>query len=160
MKTMLIALAAAMLSALPAASAGLDKPKAQALVDGFYAMLNKPADKDIGALAGTVLAADWKSYASDTAFKDRDGFVKQVIGFGKLIPDLTWTVKDVLVDGDRIIVRSTASGTPNGPLFGVEPQGRSFSIMTIDIHTVKDGKLVTAHHVEDWASALRQLAGK
>ena len=44
--------------------------------------------------------------------------------------------------------------------FGVPHSGRSFKIMTIDIHTVKDGKLVTAHHVEDWASALRQLAGK
>lgn len=32
--------------------------------------------------------------------------------------------------------------------------------MTIDIHTVRDGKLAVAHHVEDWAGALRQLAGK
>ena len=32
---------------------------------------------------------------------------------------------------------------------------RTFQIMTIDIHTVKDGKLVTAHHVEDWAAAIR-----
>jgi hypothetical protein len=31
--------------------------------------------------------------------------------------------------------------------------------MTIDIHTVMDGKLVAAHHVEDWASAIRQLSG-
>jgi hypothetical protein len=32
--------------------------------------------------------------------------------------------------------------------------------MTIDIHTVRDGKLIAAHHVEDWASALRQLAAQ
>ncbi|MFZ4807660.1 MAG: ester cyclase [Hyphomicrobiaceae bacterium] len=160
MKLLLVALAASLFAAAPATAAGLDRSKAQALVDGFYAMLNKPAGKDIAALAGTVLDPDWKSYASDTDFKGRDAFVKQVIGFGKLIPDLTWTVKEVLVDGDRIVVRSTASGSPTGPLFGVEPQGRSFSIMTIDIHIAKDGKLVTAHHIEDWASALRQLSGK
>jgi hypothetical protein len=29
--------------------------------------------------------------------------------------------------------------------------------MTIDVHTVKDGKFVTAHHVEDWAGAIKQL---
>jgi hypothetical protein len=32
--------------------------------------------------------------------------------------------------------------------------------MTIDIHTVKEGKLATAYHVEDWASAMRQLSSK
>jgi hypothetical protein len=32
--------------------------------------------------------------------------------------------------------------------------------MTIDVHTTRDGKLLAAHHVEDWAGALRQLAGK
>jgi predicted ester cyclase len=77
-----------------------------------------------------------------------------------LIPDLRWEIKDTLVDGNRIIVRSEASGTPTGPFFGVEPTGKSFRIMTIDIHTIKDGKAVTAHRVEDWASAVRQLTAK
>ena len=84
----------------------------------------------------------------------------QAGGFGKLIPDLRWDIKDVLVDGNRIIVRSEASGTPVGPLFGVAPSGKSFKIMTIDIHTIKDGKAVAAHHVEDWAGAIRQLSAK
>ena len=84
----------------------------------------------------------------------------QVTGFGKLIPDLTWDVKEVLVAGDRVIVRSEASGTPQGPFFGVPLGGKSFQIMTIDVHTVSDGKLVTAHHVEDWAGAIRQLTAK
>ena len=29
--------------------------------------------------------------------------------------------------------------------------------MSIDIHTVKDGKLQRAYHVEDWMGAARQL---
>ena len=37
---------------------------------------------------------------------------------------------------------------------------KSFKIMAIDIHTVKDNRLVTAHHLEDWASAIRQLSVK
>jgi hypothetical protein len=39
-------------------------------------------------------------------------------------------------------------------------QSKSFRVMTIDIHTIKDGKAVTAHHVEDWAGAIRQLSAK
>ena len=62
--------------------------------------------------------------------------------------------------GDRVIVRGRASGTPKGPLFGVDGKGKSFTIMSIDIHTIKDGKIVKTYHVEDWAGALAQLKGK
>jgi len=138
----------------------LSTTEARKLVEPFYSMLNQPASKDLKALSEQVLAPDWKSYSSETDFKGRDGFVAQVGGFGKLIPDLKWDIKDVMVDGNRIIVRSEASGTPVGPFFGVAPTGKSFKIMTIDIHTIKDGKAITAHHVEDWAGALRQLSAK
>jgi predicted ester cyclase len=81
-------------------------------------------------------------------------------GFAKLIPDLNWAVEEKLQDGNRLVVRGRATGTPNGPLFGVDGQGKSFDIMTIDIHTVENGKIVQSYHVEDWAGALRQLKGK
>lgn len=54
---------------------------------------------------------------------------------------------------------SEASGTPVADFMGVPHGGKRFSVMTIDIHTVEAGKLVRAHHVEDWAGALRQLRG-
>jgi len=66
----------------------------------------------------------------------------------------------VIEAGDKVIVRGRATGTPKGPMFGVDGQGRAFDILTIDIHTVKDGRIVLSHHVEDWAGALRQLSGK
>lgn len=44
--------------------------------------------------------------------------------------------------------------------FIAQAGGKSFRIMTIDIHTVQDGKLVEAYHVEDWAGAIRQLSAK
>ncbi len=131
--------------------------QARRQVAPFYDMLNQPATKDVKALAEQALSADWKSYSGETDFKGREAFVGQVTGFGKLIPDLKWDIKDVLVDGNRIIVRSEASGTPVAPFFGVPVGGKSFKIMTIDIHTIKDGKAITAYHVEDWASALGQL---
>ena len=31
--------------------------------------------------------------------------------------------------------------------------------MSIDIHTLKDGRIVRSYHVEDWARAMRQIAG-
>jgi predicted ester cyclase len=138
----------------------LSPDQARRAVAPFYDMLNRPAGKDLKALAETAMAPDWRSYSGEKAFKGRDEFVAQVAGFGQLIPDLAWDIREVLVDGNRVIVRSEASGTPQGPLFGVPPSGKRFQIMTIDIHTVVNGKLATAHHVEDWAGALRQLSAK
>jgi predicted ester cyclase len=155
--TLTAALAVATLCGSSAWAQSMTVEQARKQVAPFYEMLNQPATKDIKSLSEQALSPDWKSYSSETDFKGRDGFVAQVGGFGKLIPDLKWDIKDVMVDGNRIIVRSEASGTPVGPFFGVPPSGKSFKIMTIDIHTIKDGKAITAHHVEDWASALGQL---
>jgi predicted ester cyclase len=157
-------LALALALAIPAfaaqAQAALTPEAARRLVTPFYDMLNTPATKDLKALAESVIAPDWRSYGDDRTFKGREAFVAQMGGFGKLIPDLRWEIKEVFVAGDRVIVRGEASGTPQGPFFGVPPGGKSFNIMSIDIHTVRDGKLVAAHHVEDWAGAIRQLTAK
>ncbi len=76
---------------------------------------------------------------------------------GAAIPDLGWTIKDILVSGDRIVVRGEATGTPERELFGAKPTGKSFKTMSIDVFTVKRGKLASAYHVENWVGALEQL---
>ena len=51
-----------------------------------------------------------------------------------------------------------ATGTPAGEFWGTKPTGKSFKTMAIDIFTVKDGKLATAYHVENWMTALHQIS--
>lgn len=138
----------------------MNRESAARLVAPFYDALNRPASKDVAALVEGVASADWRSFSAEGVSKGRDEFIKQVVGFGKLIPDLTWEIKEVLADGDRVIVRSEASGTPAADFMGVPHAGKRFAVTTIDIHTVIDDKLVAAHHVEDWASAIRQLSAR
>lgn len=137
----------------------MNQQEAHAIVAPFYDSLNKPASKNVRALMEGVAAADWRSFSGESQSKGREEFIQQVVGFGKLIPDLAWDIKEILTDSDRIIVRSEARGTPAGDFMGTPHRGRTFSIMTLDVHTVAGGKLVRAHHVEDWAGALRQLQG-
>ncbi len=132
---------------------------ARSIVAPFYDALTKPSSKDVRSLVEGIASPDWRSFAGEAASKGRDEFIQQVVGFGKLIPDLVWDIKEVIADGDKIVVRSEASGTPAGDFMGVPHGGKRFAIMTIDIHTVAGGKLVRAHHVEDWAGAIRQLKG-
>ncbi|MGL4767377.1 MAG: ester cyclase [Formosimonas sp.] len=130
----------------------------QQLVQTFYNMLTTPAQKDVQALAESVIAEDWQSIDTQggTA-KTRAQFIQQVIGFGKLIPDLNWAVQEIIEADNKIVVRSQVSGTPATDFMGTPHTGKSFSIMTIDIHTVKDNQLSVAHHVENWMSAVMQL---
>jgi predicted ester cyclase len=162
-RTTLRTLAAATLLAASAAPTwaqqALTPEAARRVVTPFYEMLNRPATKDLAALANASLSPDWKSYSGEQTFKARADVLALFTGFGKLIPDLSWEIKEVLVAGDRVVVRGEARGTPQGPFFGVPPGGKSFNIMSIDVHTVRDGRIVASHHVEDWATAIRQLAG-
>ena len=135
----------------------MNQEDARALIAPFYDALTLPASKDVRALVEGIASPDWRSFSGEAVSKSREEFIQQVMGFGKLIPDLTWNVREVFVDGDRIIVRSEAGGTPAGEFMGVPHGGKRFAAMTIDVHTVAGGKLVRAHHVEDWAGALRQL---
>lgn len=74
------------------------------------------------------------------------------------VPDLKWEVQEMLQDGNRVIVRSHATGTPAGDFMGMKGNGqKKFSMMTIDIHTVENGQVVKIFHVEDWITAMKQM---
>ncbi len=152
-------IAALALLIMPMTNAALADDKA--LVQTFYDYLSNPASDAHADAFKSAATSDWESIGDYSGkVKTRDAFIGQVGGFGKLIPDLNWAVEEMIQEGDRVVVRSRATGTPAGPLFGVDGEGRSFDILTIDIHTIADGKIVRTYHVEDWAGALRQLGAR
>ena len=131
------------------------------VVQKFYDFLSNPTSASHANAVKAATAGNWESIGNYSGKnKPRAKFLGQVGGFGKLIPDLNWAVEEMIQEGNRVVVRGRATGTPKGPLFGVDGKGKKFDILTIDIHTVEDGKIVRTYHVEDWAGALRQLSGK
>ena len=104
-----------------------------------------------------VVAPKWVSIPTPRGGKDAQGLVKTLEKFGKAIPDLKWEPQEILQVGNRYIVRSIATGTPVKTVFGIEPKGNSFRIMTIDIHTLENGRITQSYHVEEWAKAIQQL---
>jgi predicted ester cyclase len=129
------------------------------LIEGLYAsVFSCTSAPDLLERMNARLAPDWESVGDYTgARKTRAQFGAQLSGFGGLIPDLAWKIEELIDAGDRFVVRGRASGTPVGTFFGVEPRGKKFEIMSIDIHTVANGLITRTYHVEDWAGALRQL---
>lgn len=127
----------------------------------FYELLSNPGSAEQAAAFQEATHESWESIGNYSGMnKTRDAFLGQMGGFAQLMPDLKWDVQAMHQDGNVITVRSRATGTPVAPLFGVDGEGRSFDILTIDIHELEDGKIARTYHVEDWATALQQLAGK
>lgn len=141
-------------------AASMSDAQARALVQPFYTYLSNPLDEQAAANARSVFSQDWRSHDNNDSSKGLDETIKAVNGYGQLIPNLKWEIKDVKVAGDTIVVRGEASGTPKGEFFGVPETGNSFKIMSIDLHTVEDGKVVKSYHIENWVSAIGQLTAE
>jgi predicted ester cyclase len=162
-KLTLFSLAAALLTSTTAASAqGLSEAQARAVVAPWYSLFNVASRGDVKTIQEQVLTADYESCSGYLPGEcwGRDTSIKVVANFANSIPDMKFDIKEVLVAGDRVIVRGEVTGTPAGELFGVPHTGKSFRIMAIDIQTVKDGKITKTFHMENWLSALAQLRAK
>ncbi len=106
-----------------------------------------------------LLSSAFESMSSSGS-KNAAQLMQQLEFFWKIIPDLKWEPQAIINEGDTYVVRSIASGTPNGEFMGMATDGsKSFEIMTIDIHSMKDGQFLNTKHVEDWATSMKQLAG-
>jgi steroid delta-isomerase-like uncharacterized protein len=88
---------------------------------------------------------------------DRAG-VKQFFGlFRQAFPDGTFTVEDMVAEGDRVVARVTIRGTQHGEFMGVPPLGKEIEVQAIDIVQFRDG-VATAHWgISDTAGMLMQL---
>ena len=111
----------------------------------------------VGPLLIEATTPDWRNCSGEDACETREATIVRWSGRVAVVPDLRWEERDLMVAGDRVIVRGEVSGTPALPFLGVEPTGRGFRLMTIDIHEVRDGRVARTHHAENWASAIAQL---
>ena len=64
--------------------------------------------------------------------------------FLNAFPDLHITADEITAEGDKVVVRSTMSGTHKGEFLGMPPTNDSFEVEVIDIVEIRDGK-ATAH---------------
>ena len=71
------------------------------------------------------------------------------------VPDMSFTIEDSVVDGDRVWVRVRGLGTNTGPFFG-PPSGEPVDITVFDQARVVDGQIVEHWGVPDRFALLAQ----
>ena len=137
----------------------LGEQQAHDLIAPWYGLFNVATRGDVRAVQEAVLTEDYESCAGYLPGEcwGRENSIKVVSNFATTIPDMTFEIKEVLVAGDRVVVRGEVTGTPSGDLFGVPHSGKSFRIMAVDIQTIRDGWIAKTYHMENWLSAIGQL---
>ena len=107
---------------------------AQDLAATFVTMLNEH-DPD---LVDRFVARD---YINHNFFVDdgREANRRFWAAFFSALPDLTATMEDLVICGDRVVGRFTYRGTHTGEFLGIPATGRNVEMRSIDIWRVQDG---------------------
>jgi len=105
-----------------------------------------------------ILAPNWVDIpAAKGQPSGPQGAKQAVIFLTTTFKDFHVKVEDILEDGDRVVVRSTITGTQVKTFMGIPPNNGRLAIQAVDIHHFYNGKIVRTWHTEDWMSGLRQL---
>ena len=110
---------------------------ARFLAETFVQMLNTH-DAD---LVDAFIASDYRNH---NAFVDdgREANRQFWSAFFTALPDLTATMEDLVISGDRVVGRFVYRGTHRGEFMGIPASGRPVEMRSIDIWRVADGLFV------------------
>jgi predicted ester cyclase len=92
-----------------------------------------------------------------------NGLAAQVENFRGIfarMPDVQAKVEDRVIAGDKVVARMTFSATHTQPMQGIAPTGRHFTLRTIDIWRVENGKFAEHWDIVDYAGLQKQLRGE
>jgi steroid delta-isomerase-like uncharacterized protein len=84
--------------------------------------------------------------------------LKQAIDrVSKSLADSEFVIEDTIAEGDRVVVRVTASARQVGEFMGMPPSGKRYSIGEIHIFRLRDGQLVEHWDQIDAMGMMKQL---
>jgi steroid delta-isomerase-like uncharacterized protein len=116
----------------------------KAFVRRFYDYINK----DPFAPIDEFFAADYKYHSSSMPeVNDLASLKKFNAAAYTAFPDIHFTIEDMVAEGDKVVLRGSATATHKGEFMGIAATGKKVSITTIVISRIVNGKFQ-----EDWES--------
>ncbi len=152
MKALLTLLAGTLLTAQAGAAPAAGEPR-QIASRWYDAFARHDAD-----LLDTILAPNWVDLPSPPTAPHGPAAAREAMAmlFGAF-PDFDIRIEDIIQEGNKVVVRSTITGTQRGAFAGLPATGRPMTIQAVDIHEIKAGRIIRTWHTEDWMTGLRQL---
>ena len=88
----------------------------------------------------------------------RDAERALISGLRQAIPDLTFTIDDIVADGDNVTIRWLAEGTHGGELLGFAATGRALAIRGVDMYRLSEGRIAESWTFWDLPGMLRTVS--
>ena len=114
----------------------MDQP-GQQLTETYLSMLNTH-DPD---LVDRFVADEYRNHNASVA-DGREANRQFWTMFFAALPDLSATMEDLVISGDRVVGRFVYRGTHTGDLMGIPASGNPVEMRSIDIWRVEDGMFV------------------
>ena len=78
-------------------------------------------------------------------------------GLKAAFPDFTWTIEQIIAEGDRVAVMNRVSGTHLHDFGGMAPTGNRVDFAAFQIYRIADGRIQEHWEVADFAKFQAQL---
>jgi steroid delta-isomerase-like uncharacterized protein len=88
-----------------------------------------------------LIAPDFVNVLSDGNRIDLAVYKQALAQTLEILPDLHVAIEDQIAEGDKVVTRFKATGTPQTEYAGIKPTGKPIKVTAIHIHRVQDGKL-------------------
>jgi steroid delta-isomerase-like uncharacterized protein len=73
------------------------------------------------------------------------------------MPDLHYTILDLVVAEDKVAAYLRMTGTHTGEFFGLAPTGRSIDVRQMQVEWIRDGRICQHWRITDDLALMRQL---
>jgi len=95
----------------------------------------------------------------DTLFAPemREPVREHLTGGGDAFPDGVEEIRDIVAEGNSVMVRWNFRGTQRGPFFGVPATGKTIDIVGFAVYYLENGQIVDDLMTMDFLGALRQV---
>ncbi len=139
----------------PATIAGAGDPETSKQVTGR--IIDELWNEGRPELIDEIYADDYVFHSNDSPPMDRDGW-RQFVGANlNAFPDLRYTVKTVIAEGDLVVQDWRLTGTHTGDGLGFPATGRAIDIGGASIYRVHDGRIVEGWSVYNRLGMFQQL---
>jgi predicted ester cyclase len=141
--------------AAPAAECSQAEAVGNALLDKYVAAINAHDTSSFGEI-------HTENYIQHSG-RSPNGLAAQIENFRGIfgrMPDVQARVDDRVIAGDKIVARMSLSATHTQALQGIPPTGKRFTLRTIDIWRVENGKLAEHWDIVDYLGLQKQLRGE
>jgi steroid delta-isomerase-like uncharacterized protein len=88
---------------------------------------------------------------------DREGFKQFVMMYRNAFPDVKITIEDIVAEGDRVMIRWSATGTHKGEIMGVEPTNKEVDVTGMSENRISNGKVVEQWNEFDVMGMMQQI---